>query len=90
MKYPTVRFVFDRKHTASKTTKGTVQIEILFERKRKWISTGVRLYSDQWNDKTKVKNTVQSVDLNERLDAQMQNINEFINNLIKKQRGFQL
>lgn len=47
MKYPTARFVFDRKHTASKTTKGTVQIEILFERKRKWISTGVRLYSDQ-------------------------------------------
>ena len=88
MKYPTVRFVFDRKHTASKTTKGTVQIEILFERKRKWISTGVRLYSDQWNDKTKVKNTVQSIDLNERLDAQMQNINEFINNLIKNKEAF--
>jgi site-specific recombinase XerD len=88
MKYPTVRFVFDRKHTASKTTKGTVQIEILFERKRKWISTGVRLYSDQWNDKAKVKNTVQSVDLNERLDAQMQNINEFINNLIKNKEAF--
>lgn len=88
MKYPTARFVFDRKHTASKTTKGTVQIEILFERKRKWISTGVRLYSDQWNDKTKVKNTVQSVDLNERLDAQMQNINEFINNLIKNKEAF--
>lgn len=88
MKYPTARFVFDRKHTASKTTKGTVQIEILFERKRKWISTGVRLYSDQWNDKAKVKNTVQSVDLNERLDAQMQNINEFINNLIKNKEAF--
>lgn len=88
MKYPTARFVFDRKHTASKTTKGTVQIEILFERKRKWISTGVRLYSDQWNDKAKVKNTVQSVYLNERLDAQMQNINEFINNLIKNKEAF--
>lgn len=88
MKYPTARFVFDRKHTASKTTKGTVQIEILFERKRKWISTGVRLYSDQWNDKAKVKNTVQSVDLNERLDAHMQNINEFINNLIKNKEAF--
>lgn len=88
MKYPTARFVFDRKHTASKTTKGTVQIEILFERKRKWISTGVRLYSDQWNDKTKIKNTVQSVELNERLDAQMQNINEFINNLIKNKEAF--
>lgn len=88
MKYPTVRFVFDRKHTASKTTKGTVQIEILFERKRKWISTGVRLYSDQWSEKNKVKNTVQSIDLNERLDAQIQNINEFINSLIKNKEPF--
>ena len=88
MKYPTARFVFDRKHTASKTTKGTVQIEITFERKRKWLTTGVRLYSDQWSEKTKVRNTVQSLDLNERLDAQMQNINEFINSLIKKKEEF--
>ncbi len=88
MKYPTTRFVFDRKHTASKTTKGTVQIEITFERKRKWLTTGVRLYSDQWSEKTKVKNTVQSLDLNERLDAQMQNINEFINSLIKRKEEF--
>lgn len=88
MKYPTARFVFDRKHTASKTTKGTVQIEVLFERKRKWIGTGVRLYSDQWNDKVKVKNTVQSIELNERLDAQMSNINEYINGLIKNKEDF--
>lgn len=88
MKYPVLRFVFDRKHTASKTTKGTVQIEILFERKRKWLSTGVRLYSDQWSEKTKVKNTVQSLDLNERLDTQMQNINEFINGLVKNKEPF--
>lgn len=88
MKYPVLRFVFDRKHTASKTTKGTVQIEVLFERKRKWLGTGVRLYSDQWSEKTKVKNTVQSLDLNERLDAQIQNINEFINTLIKNKEPF--
>lgn len=88
MKYPVLRFVFDRKHTASKTTKGTVQIEILFERKRKWLSTGVRLYSDQWSEKTKVKNTVQSLDINERLDTQMQNINEFINGLVKNKEPF--
>lgn len=88
MKYPVLRFVFDRKHTASKTTKGTVQIEILFERKRKWLSTGVRLYSDQWSEKTKVKNTVQSLDLNERLDTQMRNINEFINGLVKNKEPF--
>lgn len=60
----------------------------MFERKRKWLSTGVRLYSDQWSEKTKVKNTVQSLDLNERLDTQMQNINEFINGLVKNKEPF--
>lgn len=38
--------------------------------------------------KNKVKNTVQSIDLNERLDAQIQNINEFINSLIKNKEPF--
>lgn len=50
---PTFRFVFDRKHiaTTSKANgrrKGTVQIEIYWNRKRKYISTGVSVYSDQW------------------------------------------
>lgn len=88
MKYPAARFVSDRKHTASKTTKGTVQMEITFGRKRKWLTTGVRLYSDQWSGKTKVRDTVRSLDLNERPDAQMQDINEFINSLIKKKEEF--
>jgi site-specific recombinase XerD len=36
MKYPTMRFVFDRKKVATKTHKGLVQIEVLSEGKRKW------------------------------------------------------
>ena len=46
MKYPTMRFVFDRKKVATKTHKGLVQIEVLSEGKRKWIGTGVKVYSD--------------------------------------------
>ena len=44
MKYPTMRFVFDRKKVATKTHKGLVQIEVLSEGKRKWIGTGVKVY----------------------------------------------
>ena len=54
MKYPTMRFVFDRKKVATKTHKGLVQIEVLSEGKRKWIGTGVKVYSDQWNDRKKI------------------------------------
>ena len=51
MKYPTIRFVFDRKHQATKTRTGLVQMGVTSERKRTWISTGMRLYSDQWDDR---------------------------------------
>ena len=52
---PSARFVFDRKHLATKSKvkdarKGLVQIEVLYKRKRKFISTGVKVYADQWVD----------------------------------------
>ncbi len=56
MKYPTMRFVFDHKKVAPKTHKGLVQIEVLREGKRKWIGTGVKVYSDKWNDRKKIIN----------------------------------
>lgn len=49
-----VRLVFDRRKTASKSKKGTVEIEILHEGKRKWIGTGVRVYANNWYNKKNV------------------------------------
>ena len=61
MEYPTLRFVFDRKKVATKDKKGLVQIEVCSERRRKWIGTGVKVFSDQWDDKKKVVRSLQSV-----------------------------
>lgn len=88
MKYPTLRFVFDRKKVATKTYKGLVQIEVLSERKRKWIGTNVKLYTDQWDDRKKVIRHEDSIRINSMLDAQMANINSFIAELIKKNIPF--
>ena len=52
LSYPTSRFVFDRRIVPRIKRKGLVQLEIKHDRKRKWISTGVKLYKDQWNEKT--------------------------------------
>ena len=41
--YPTTRFVFDRKNTATNEKKALIQVEILFQRKKKYISTGVKV-----------------------------------------------
>lgn len=50
---PTIRLVYDRKHQATKSNAkerkaGLVQIEVMHQRKRRYISTGVKVYTDQW------------------------------------------
>lgn len=88
MKYPTMRFVFDRKKVATKTHKGLVQIEVLSEGKRKWIGTGVKVYSDQWNDRKRIINSVEMIQLNQCLDEQLRVIQNWINELISKKEVF--
>ena len=77
-----MKFVFDRKKVATKKKKGLVQIEVTSEGKRKWIGTTVKVYSDQWNKKKKVVNSVNSVQLNATLDGMMAKLNEFILDLV--------
>lgn len=79
MKIPTVRLVFDRKNVATKKVRGLVQLEVLYERKRKWISTGVKVYSDQWDARKWVVRSVDSTELNDKLRDQIQNIEKFLN-----------
>lgn len=88
MKYPTMKFVFDRKKVATKTKKGLVQIEVTSEGKRKWIGTPVKVYSDQWNEKKKVTNSVNSIQLNTILDGMMAKLNEFILDLVRNNQQF--
>ena len=43
-----VRLVFDRKHVATKKRQSSVQMEVTYQRKRKYVGTGIKRYSDQW------------------------------------------
>ena len=86
--YPATRFVFDRKHVASNNKKGLIQLEVRLGKKRKWISTGVKVYKDQWNDKQYVINSFNSEILNSRLHLYKGNIDEWINYLISNNIGF--
>lgn len=88
MKYPTWRVVFDRKKSATKEKEALVQIEVLFERKKKYLSTGVRVTTEQWTDKTKVRNRTDSIELNERIDNMIRDISEFCNSLQRKHEEF--
>ena len=88
MNYPTTRAVFDRKKIASKTKTGLVQIEILHEGKRKFISTGIKIYEGQWKTAKMVVGRTDAFELNERINLLLRNIREFINNLIKNKEYF--
>lgn len=88
MKYPTTRFVFDRKNTASKNKAALIQVEILHERKRKYISTGVKVFKDQWSEKSHITNRLDMVDLNRRIDEIKGRFDKYINSLIEKNISF--
>lgn len=76
LKLPKVKAVFDRKKKSSAITAGVVEIEIVFNRtQRKVLSTGIELYSNQWEDGLVVRH------------AESRKLNKQITDLIKKYEG---
>lgn len=86
--YPTTRLVFDRKHVATKEKKGLVQLEVLYLRRRKWISTGIKVYADQWSDRNYIVRAMDSIALNDRLVNFKSKVDDWINELISEDRVF--
>lgn len=70
---PKVKFVFDRRKRASKTTNGAIEIEVCFAGQRVRLSTGIGVHTGEWKDGKVVK----------RLDAQILNreLNDKFNDL---------
>lgn len=65
---PTIKFVFDRKHLAAKDTKGNIDIRITYDRKQKFIFTGIKCFPSQWNNKSQcVRKSTDAIILNEIL-----------------------
>ncbi len=90
MNYPTTRFVFDRKKTATDSKAALIQVEIMYERKRKYVTTGVKVYKDQWNDRFGIVNRPDMDTLNGRIDEIKRSIDMLITELIKSDGTFSL
>ena len=88
LSYPISRFVFDRKKISSEKRKGLIQIEVRYEKKRKWISTGIKVFKDQWHDKRYIVNSLDSDELNERLFLCKEKIDSYFNSLMEKGIAF--
>ncbi len=88
MNYPTTRFVFDRKKTATDKKASLIQVEIMHERQRKYMSTGVKVYKGQWDDRYGIVNRPDIESLNNRIDEIKRSIDEAITEMIKSDGAF--
>ena len=88
MNVPIIRFVFDRRHTACDTRKGTVDMVITFDKQRKYLSTGVKCYPHQWKDNPKkniyVSGTGADVEINKILHTMYQKTFKILSEQIEK------
>lgn len=85
---PIISLVFDHKKVATKTKEGLVQVKVYYNRERKYFTTGVRVYSDQWSDKYHVRNRADAVELNKQIDNTLNKIRECANECIRTSGDF--
>ena len=74
---PQISFVFDRRKTASSTTKSSVEMRICYDYKQKYISTGIWLYSNQWKN-GKIINCPDIVQISQILDKLLTDVRQII------------
>ena len=51
MRVPKVKLVYDRRHQSSPDKEGAVDLRVCFNCKQKFLSTGVKVYPKQWDNK---------------------------------------
>ena len=81
-KIPQVTLVFDRYGKASQTKKATVEVRITYNKRQKYLSTGVHLYKNQWKNNTVVNTNVDN-QLNIVLDNVLSNIKNVIYDMVR-------
>ena len=76
-KTPLLEFVFNRKKTAATNREAAVELRITFERKQKYMTTGIRLLPKHWHRGT-VVNRIDARELNETLEKLMAEVRQVI------------
>lgn len=74
---PIVALVYDRYHKASVNKEAAVEIRISYERRQKYMSTGIRLKPKQWRNGT-VTNRTDAIVINQQLDQLVADVRQVI------------
>lgn len=90
MEFPKVKTLYDRRHKATATKRGSVEIEIYYNKQRKWISTKVSVLPAQWSDDYGVINHPNSFMLNQQIATARNLINQYITSVVQSGDAFSL
>ena len=80
-KYPQLTFVYNRRKTASATTKAAVELRITYNCKQKFLSTGIMLYPNQWKKGT-IINCPDALQISQTLDTLLSSVRQIILDMI--------
>lgn len=80
---PSLKFIYDRMHRTSKNKKGTVDLRITYQRRQKFIATGVRVLPHQWDAKKEQVVSFDSAEYNTILADIKARVLRIISNMAK-------
>lgn len=83
MKSPQIALVYNRKKTATTKKRATLEVRITWDRKVKYISTGISLLPKEWNGRC-IISRLDCVRLQDRLNLIIENIQRVINDMMKE------
>ena len=88
LSYPTVRLIHGRRTTGPKSVLSTVELEISYKGKRKWISTGIRVRPVNWKTDKGVVGLPNSQESNMRISHCENIVKRHLHQLMIDQKPF--
>ena len=82
-KVPQIHLIYNRYKKASPTQQAVVEIRVSYDRKQKYISTGVWLYPNQWKN-GKIMNCDNLIQISQILDKLLTNVRQVIYDMIQE------
>lgn len=83
----TTKLIFDRRKTASRTREGYIEVRVTIDRTTKYISTGVRVYKNEWAA-DRIVNRQDADTMNERLAIIFEKVSRYANECVKQRKTF--
>ncbi len=77
IRQPVLTYIFNRYHHASPSRVAVIELRIAFEGRQKYMSTGIRVYPNEWK-RSRVVNRMDAVILNKTLDKLMNDVRQVI------------